>query len=110
MNKMTNTYFDLLPDEILEIIKRYIAEKPPPHLNLFDVLYFQYINKMNTKELIKFCDDNSIKKSRNKTNNQFCKRLNIIEKYLGREIKVDERVCIIFTRGDRMYNYLGWVI
>jgi len=107
---MTNTYFDLLPDEILEIIKRHIAENPPPHLNLFDVLYFQYINKTNTKELVKICDDNGIKKSKNGVNNLFVKRMNILEKYLGRKLTNDEDLCINFIKGMRMNNWKGWVI
>ena len=43
---------NILPDDVLEQIKKYIAKNPPPHLNLFDVIYFQYINRLNTKELI----------------------------------------------------------
>jgi len=53
-------YLDLLPNDILENIKMMVAVNPPPHLNLYEVLYFQYINKMNTKELIQFCRENNI--------------------------------------------------
>ena len=56
------TYLDLLPDDVLENIKMMVAENPPPHLNLFEVLFFQYINNMNTKQLIQYCNDNRIKK------------------------------------------------
>ncbi len=103
-------YLDLLPNDILENIKMMVAVNPPPHLNLYEVLYFQYINKMNTKELIQFCNDNSIKKSRGNVNNQYVKRLNIIEKYLGRKLTRDDELVITFTKGDYMDNYKGWVI
>ena len=29
---------NILPDDVLEQIKKYIAKNPPPHLNLFDGL------------------------------------------------------------------------
>ena len=103
-------YLDLLPNDILENIKTMVAVNPPPHLNLYEVLYFQYINKMNTKELIQFCNDNGIKKSRGSVNNQYVKRLNIIEKYLNRKLTTDDEMVITFTKGDIMLTYKGWVI
>jgi len=103
-------YLDLLPDDILEYIKMMIAENPPPHLNIYEVLYFQYINKMNTKELIQFCNDNGIKKSRGSVTNQYVKRINIIEKYLGRELTLNDELVITFTRGERKNTYKGWFI
>lgn len=104
------TYLDLLPDDILENIKTMVAVNPPPHLNLYEVLFIQYINEMNTKELIKYCDDNCIKKSRNGVNNQYVKRYNIIQKYLDRKLTRDDELVITFTRGHSMNTYKGWVI
>ena len=104
------TYLNLLPDDVLENIKMMVAENPPPHLNLFEVLFFQYINNMNTKNLIQYCNDNSIKKSRGGVNNQYVKRKNIIENHLGRKLTLEDEMVIIFTRGDNMNSYKGWVI
>ena len=104
------TYLDLLPFELLEHIKTIIAVNPPPHLNLFDVLYFQMINKMNTKQLVLYCNDNNIKKSRNSVNNQYVKRINIIERYLGRPITEEDKLVIIFTKGEKFSTYKEWVI
>jgi hypothetical protein len=104
------TYLDLLPDDVLENIKMMVAENPPPHLNLFEILFFQYINNMNTKELIQYCNDNRIKKSRHSVNNQYVKRLNIIENHLDRKLTQDDEMVISFTRGYEMITYKGWVI
>ena len=104
------TYFDLLPDDILEKIKMMIAINPPPHLNLFDVLYFQYINTLNTKQLIQMCKDTGVKQSQRGVVNQYVKRLNIIEKYLGRKLKLNDELVIAFTRGQEINSYRGWVI
>jgi hypothetical protein len=104
------TYLDLLPNDILEKMKMMVAVNPPPHLNLYEVLFIQYINKMNTKELIKYCNDNGIKKSQYSVNNQYVKRCNIIEKYLDRKLTRDDELVITFTRGDSMNTYKGWVI
>ena len=93
-----------LPDDALEQIKKYIAKNPPPHLNLFDVIYFQYINRLNTKELVKFCKDNKIKQSNHGNTNQYIKRANIIRKYLGRELKIEDELVITFTRGIEHCN------
>ena len=41
------TKLNMLSDDVLEQI-RVAFKNPPPHLNLFDVIYFQYI-KLNTK-------------------------------------------------------------
>ena len=72
----------------------------PETLNIFDVSYFQYVNKMNTKELVVYCKGNKIKQSRSSgVVNQYVKRLNIIEKYLGRILNRDEENCVVFTRG-----------
>jgi hypothetical protein len=103
-------YLDLLPDDILNIIKRYIAVNPPPSLNLYEILFFQYINKMNSKQLISYCNDNKIKKSSQGVNNQYAKRMNIIERYLGRKPTRDEELVIIFTRGLDMCNWKGYEI
>lgn len=104
------TYFDLLPDDVLENIKMMVAENPPQHLNLFEILFFQYINNMTTKELIQYCNDNSIKKSRRNVNNQYVKRLNIIENHLGRNLTDDDEMVINFTKGEEMITHKGWVI
>ena len=87
-----------LPDDVLEQIKKYIAKNPPPHLSLFDVIYFQYINRLNTKELINICKDNNIKKSIKGLNNKYVKRLNIITRYLGRKLLREDKLVISFTR------------
>lgn len=92
------TYLQLLPEDILEKIKTLVAINPPPHLNLYEVLFIQYINNMNTKELIKYCNDNGIKKSKNGVVNQYVKRLNIIEKYLNRKLTHEDTLVIRFTR------------
>jgi len=108
---MMTTYLDLLPDDVLEQIKSMIAVNPPPHLKLYDVLYFQMVNNMNSKQLISYCNDNHIKKSRwGSVNNQYVKRLNIIERYLGRKTTEDEELVIVFTRGEEMNTYKNWII
>jgi len=94
-----NNYLDLLPDELIKIIISHLAVNVPETLNIFDVSYFQYVNKMNTKELVVYCKDNKIKQSRYQVTNQYVKRLNIIEKYLGRILNRDEEKCVVFTRG-----------
>ena len=104
------TYLDLLPNDILENIKMMIAKNPPPHLNLYEVLYFQYINNMNTKQLTKYCDDNCIKKSKKGVVNQYVKRLNIIQIYLDRKLTRDDELVITSTKGQTMNTYKGWVI
>ena len=104
-------YLDLLPDDILEKIKCLIAINPPPHLSLYDVLYFQMVNNMNSKELVLFCNDNHIKKSNSKgVNNQYVKRLNIIERYFGRRATNDDEKVICFTRGKEPIAYTNWII
>ena len=103
--KIVEKIFNHLPDDVLERLKKYIAKNPPHHINLFDVIYFQYINRLNTKELIKICNDTKICKSRNGVNNQYVKRINIIEKYLGRKITREEELVINFTRGEKNINY-----
>ena len=118
--KKMPTYLDRLPEDLIQIIishlypfrlKRFCRWEcglhvpvvlkfcPPISLNIYDVLYFQYINKMKTKELVVICKDNKIKQSRERVTNQYVKRLNIIEKYLGRILNKEEKECVVFTRG-----------
>ena len=98
--------FSKLPDDVLEQIKKYIAVNPPQHLTLYDVIYFQHINKMNTKQLIKCCNNENVSKSRKGVNNQYVKRLNLIEKYLGRKVEDGDMLVITFTKGRKhLPNY-----
>ena len=78
---------NILPDDVLEEIKKYLYENPPTFLNLYDVIYFGYINRCNNKQLVSICNKNKIKKSRRGVTNSYVKRLNILTSYLNKDIK-----------------------
>ena len=94
-----------LPDDMLFTIKSFLAPNAPSTLKIDEIAFIQRLNKWDTKQLNQYCKDNNIKKSSGGITNQYIKRKNIIESYMGRKISKDEDHVIVFTKGQSTTNH-----
>ena len=117
---MQNYYYDIIPEEIREVIEEMVEEIICEERDLqdqedFDVELYKVeqliyqLNFLNVKQLTEYCDNLKIKKSRNGVSNAYMKRHLIAEaelkNYKYPHVVTDSGLPkILHTRTKKLFN------